>query len=247
VPKAVHAQLRQRWPFLLNCIRSVVGRRRTAPTHREPLQALRRIWLTVLCPGWKSLVSNQLVFDMNPSHLLISEDVFLRFNTVRIVKAAGNYADLVAHRTSKGKRAATTRAETPFNISRRCVFRQPTPGPKQIVCAKHDKHKEGGARLPLTPAAVAIPHPEWIALCLIAKVAAQASPSNRHSLSRIRSFDLLDASGSPLRDCSPNVGWSIGQPGRHRARSERATEWREPLGGHRVATASGQTRSHRER
>jgi hypothetical protein len=121
---------------------------------------------------------------MNPSHLLISEDVLLRFNTVRIVQAAGNYADLVAHRPSKGKRAAATRAETPFNIPRRCVTGQPTPGPKQIVCVEHDKNKEGSARLPLTPATVAVPYPEWIALCPIAKVAAQASPSNRHGFSR---------------------------------------------------------------
>jgi translation initiation factor 1 (eIF-1/SUI1) len=115
--------------------------------------------------------------------LVVSEDVFSRLDTVRIVKAAGNYADLVAHRTSKGERATTTWTEAPLDLSRRRVFRQVALGPKQIVRVKRDKNKEGRTRLPLTPAAVAVSYPKRIAPALKAKVSTQASASDRHSFS----------------------------------------------------------------
>jgi hypothetical protein len=135
----------------------------------EVLQALR---LTILCPGRKSLVSRQPVLNSKPSHLVVSKDLFSGLDTIRIVKAASNNADLVAHRTGKGERATTTWTEAPLHISRRSVFRQTAPGPKQIVCVKHNKNKEGRTGLPLTLAAVAVSYPKRIAPALKAKVSA---------------------------------------------------------------------------
>jgi hypothetical protein len=104
--------------------------------------------------------------------MVVEKRVRRWLDAIGIVEGAGEYADLSAGRTGKGKGAAATWTEAPLDLRRGFVNCEFTLGPNEVLSGKPNVGQEGRARLPLAPSAMAVNGPFWFARALVTQVAA---------------------------------------------------------------------------